>query len=60
MKLDRAIEIMIDSQDMAKPYLLPGYEDACKLLIEAGKRERECRKGLPPEHWDLLPGETEE
>ena len=38
MKLEKAIAILIDSQDMAKPFLLLGYPEAIKLGIEAMKR----------------------
>ncbi len=60
MKLEKAIAVLIDSQDMAKPFLLQGYDEAIKLLIKAGERvvkEREFPRGLC---GALLPGETEE
>lgn len=58
MKLEEAIEIGEIELATCTHQEDPKWVNAIGLLIEAGGREMECRKGLPPEAWDLLPGET--
>ena len=60
MKLQKAIEIAEIEETSDFVGITYDFEDAFRLLIEAGKRVKEARvKGTI---WDysLLPGETEE
>lgn len=60
MTLEEAINILsrVKSGDPSVSSL--ARFDAILLGLEAGKREQECRKGLPREEWELLPGETKD
>ena len=60
MTIDRAIEILSDSANRGVTTFNQDFKDAERLGIEALKREKECRHLLPPEAWELLPGETKD
>lgn len=60
MKLEKAIEILTKMEKTLEPTMTLSGIEAMELLIEAGKREMECRENAPHEDWLLLPGETED
>lgn len=60
MTLQKAIEILTDSLTIRPSIKDPDFDDASKLLIEAGKRCQDGRLKGYDFFGHLLPGETEE
>jgi len=60
MKLSKAIEIHAETIKYRHKAWQDDYYTALKLLIEAGKREKDYRTGYMKKWHPLLPGETED
>ena len=60
MTLKKAIEIVNDWGVISKPQVDQDLLDACKLLVENGKRTLRNRKCEPEISPTLLPGEAPE
>lgn len=60
MKLEKAIEIKKAGRPRQGIQALRNYEEADRLLIEAGKAWEKYRDGKAPSNYFLLPGETED
>jgi len=60
MTLQEAIEIVGGYVYEEKPCPVGLFDDACRLLIGAGKLVEDLRVGVPRHIIRLLPGETKE
>jgi len=60
LKLEKAIELTQNHLDLASENISSELETALKLLVEAGKRIDDFRRGYWITPGDTLPGETKE